>query len=44
MTGHLSPATLNSLVDGELSAEQLTSATEHLAGCPSCAAALLPFP
>jgi anti-sigma factor RsiW len=41
MTDHLSPASLNSFVDGELSAEQVASATEHLAGCPSCAAALL---
>jgi anti-sigma factor RsiW len=40
MTNHLSPASLNSLVDRELSAEQLASATEHLAGCSSCAAAL----
>jgi anti-sigma factor RsiW len=41
MTDHLSPASLNSFVDTELSAEQLASATEHPAGCPSCAAALL---
>lgn len=41
MSDHLSPASLNSFVDGELSTEQLASATEHLAGCPSCAAALL---
>jgi anti-sigma factor RsiW len=41
MTGHLSPASLNSFVDGELSTEQLVTATEHLAGCRSCAAALL---
>jgi Putative zinc-finger len=41
MTDHLSPASLNSLVDRELSAEQLASATEHLAVCPSCAAAPL---
>jgi anti-sigma factor RsiW len=41
MTDHLSPASLNSFVDRELSAEQLASATEHLAVCPACAAALL---
>jgi anti-sigma factor RsiW len=41
MTDHLSPAALNSFVDRELSAEQVARATEHLAGCPSCAAALL---
>jgi hypothetical protein len=41
MTDHLSPASLNSFVDGELSTKQLASATEHLAGCRSCAAALL---
>ena len=36
MTDHLSHATLNALVDGELTAEQLASANQHLAGCPSC--------
>lgn len=36
MTGHLSPAMLNGLVDGELSADQLAVANEHLAGCPAC--------
>jgi anti-sigma factor RsiW len=41
MISHLSPAELNSFVDGELSAEQFASATEHIARCPSCAAALL---
>lgn len=41
MTDHLSPASLNSFVDGEHSAEQVPSATEYLAGCPSRAAALL---
>lgn len=41
MTDHLSPASLNSLVDRELSAKQLAIASEHLAGCSSCAAALL---
>jgi anti-sigma factor RsiW len=41
MTGHLFSASLNSFVDGELSAEQVASATEYLAGCPSCAPALL---
>ena len=41
MTDHLSPTSLNSIVDGELSAERLAIVTTHLAGCPSCSAALL---
>jgi anti-sigma factor RsiW len=36
MTGHLSPSILNSLADGELSADQLALTSEHLAACPSC--------
>jgi hypothetical protein len=36
MTDHLSHDILNALVDGELSADQLASANQHLAGCPSC--------
>jgi anti-sigma factor RsiW len=36
MSGHLSPSMLNGLADGELSAEQLAVANEHLAGCPAC--------
>jgi anti-sigma factor RsiW len=36
MTGHLSPSMLNGLADGELSADQLAVANEHLAGCPAC--------
>jgi anti-sigma factor RsiW len=36
MTDHLSPSMLNGLADGELSAEQLAVANEHLAGCPAC--------
>ncbi len=36
MTEHLSPSTLNGLADGELSADQLAMANEHLAGCPAC--------
>jgi anti-sigma factor RsiW len=36
MTDHLSPAMLNGLADGELSADQLSAANEHLAGCPAC--------
>jgi anti-sigma factor RsiW len=36
MTDHLSHATLNALVDGELPADQLASANLHLAECPSC--------
>jgi anti-sigma factor RsiW len=41
VTEHLSLAILNALADGELSADQLTSATEHLAGCPSCTSSAL---
>jgi len=36
MTDHISPAILNALVDGELTADQLAGANQHLAGCPSC--------
>jgi anti-sigma factor RsiW len=36
MTDHLTPDLLNALADGELSADQLTSAQSHLADCPSC--------
>jgi anti-sigma factor RsiW len=36
MSDHLSPATLNALADGELTADQLASANGHLAGCPTC--------
>lgn len=36
MTDHLSHVILNALVDGELTPDQLTSAAQHLAGCPSC--------
>jgi anti-sigma factor RsiW len=38
MTEHFSPSVLNALVDGELSADQLANANQHLAGCPSCTA------
>jgi len=38
MTDHLSPAILNALADGELSAAQLAGAQQHLAMCPSCTA------
>jgi anti-sigma factor RsiW len=42
MTDHLSPAILNALADGELSADQLISANEHLvARCPSCTSSAL---
>jgi anti-sigma factor RsiW len=41
MTDHLSPATLNAVADGELSADQLATASEHLAGCSSCTASAL---
>jgi anti-sigma factor RsiW len=41
LTDHLSSAMLSALVDGELSAEQVTSANEHLAGCPACTSSAL---
>ena len=36
MTDHLSPSILSALADGELSADQLAEANQHLAGCFSC--------
>jgi anti-sigma factor RsiW len=36
MTDHLSPVVLNALADGELSADQLAIAKEHLDDCSSC--------
>jgi anti-sigma factor RsiW len=41
MTEHLSSAVLNSLVDGELSADQAATAQEHLSECPACTATAL---
>src|SRR5271156_6843910 len=41
MTDHLSPTLLNAVADGELSADQLATANEHLAGCSSCTASAL---
>jgi anti-sigma factor RsiW len=41
MTDHLSPPILNALADGELSPDQLASANEHLARCPSCTSSAL---
>jgi len=41
MTDHLTPSLLNALADGELSADQLATANEHLACCPSCTSAAL---
>jgi anti-sigma factor RsiW len=41
LTDHLSPALLNALADGELSADQLAVATQHLAGCPQCTSSAL---
>ncbi len=41
MTDHLSHALLNALVDGELTADQLISTNQHLAGCPSCTSSAL---
>ena len=36
MSEHLSQITLSALADGELTAEQLASAQEHLSECPAC--------
>lgn len=36
MTDHLSSPILNALADGELSANELASTNQHLAGCPFC--------
>jgi len=36
VSNHLSFTILNALADGELSADQLAMANEHLAGCPAC--------
>jgi anti-sigma factor RsiW len=41
MTDHLSQPLLNALADGELSADQLVSANQHLAGCQSCTSSAL---
>jgi anti-sigma factor RsiW len=41
MTAHLSSATLNALVDSELSLDQSTVAREHLDQCPSCTSSAL---
>lgn len=36
MTDHLTQSTLNALVDGELTSDQLAGANQHLAKCPPC--------
>ncbi len=41
MSAHLSSTVLNGLADGELSAEQLAIAQEHLAHCPACTSGAL---
>jgi anti-sigma factor RsiW len=41
MTAHLSSATLNALVDQELSADQAAAAKEHLDHCPACTSSAL---
>jgi anti-sigma factor RsiW len=41
MTDHLSLDVLSALVDGELTADQLASANQHLAVCPSCTSSAL---
>jgi anti-sigma factor RsiW len=41
MSDHLSASILNALADGELTADQLAIANEHLAGCPACTSSAL---
>jgi anti-sigma factor RsiW len=41
MTAHLSSATLNALVDHELTADQAAAAKEHLDRCPACTSGAL---
>lgn len=41
MSDHLSQVALDALADGELTAEQLALANEHLAGCAACTAKAL---
>ncbi len=41
MSEHLSPSVLNALADGELSADQLTLAKEHLDSCQQCTSGAL---
>lgn len=41
MTEHLSPTVLNTLVDGELSAEQAAATQQHLDQCPACTSTAL---
>jgi anti-sigma factor RsiW len=41
MTDHLSNAILNALADGELTADELTNANQHLAACPTCTSSAL---
>ena len=41
MTDHLSQPILNALADGELSADQLVSANEHLVACKTCTSSAL---
>ena len=41
MTDHLSQITINALADGELSADQLAIANDHLAVCPACTSTAL---
>jgi anti-sigma factor RsiW len=41
MTDHISQSNLNALVDGELSADQVSLINDHLAACPACTSAAL---
>lgn len=41
MNDHLSSATLNELVDGELAGEELALVNSHLLGCPQCTSSVL---
>jgi anti-sigma factor RsiW len=41
MSDHLSQVTINALADGELSADQLALANDHLSACPACTSTAL---
>jgi anti-sigma factor RsiW len=41
MSDHLSDVTINALADGELSADELAIANDHLASCPACTSTAL---
>jgi anti-sigma factor RsiW len=43
MNDHLSPSTLNALIDGELGADRLADVNQHLATCSSCTSSALHY-